>query len=72
MGYDKTHRGLRLKPSSDGCINFTKLTRRTTRATLLGCSPDGRFILLQRDGIKIRERWARSFWIPLRGNRQWN
>jgi hypothetical protein len=70
--YRRDGAGLRLKPSADGLIECDRLTS-DTRATLLGISTEGLGlrIRIQRDGIKSPELWARRFWIPLRGARQW-
>lgn len=70
MKYDRTHAGLRLKPSADGIINFPRLTSET-RATLLGITEDGRRINIHIDGLKVPGTWARRYWIPLRGNKAW-
>ena len=68
MRYDRRRAGLRLQPSDEGLIRFVGL-QRDTRAVLLG--ERGQTIRIKRDGIVCAERWAREFWIPLRGNRQW-
>jgi hypothetical protein len=71
MKYDSTLRGLRVKPSAEGLIAFTTLTREI-RATLLGVDVyDARLIRIQRYDKPRPETWARAFWIPLRGHRQW-
>ena len=71
MKYDHSLEGLRLKPSADGLISFLNLTR-DSRATLVGIEVyEGTRIRIRRDDQRGTERWARLFWIPLRGNRQW-
>lgn len=70
MKYDRSRAGLRLKPSAYGLIEF-HLTN-DMRATLIGIDATGSRIRLQRDDKPTPETWARRFWIPLRGNRQWN
>lgn len=71
MKYDYSLSGLRLKPSADGLISNTALTR-DTRATLKGIDVyEACRLRLQRDGYPGIETWARRFWIPLRGNKQW-
>lgn len=62
---DRSRAGLALKPSADGVIETA--LRSDVRAVLVWeC---GALIRIERNGR--RETWARRFWIPLRGNRQW-